>query len=194
MHEVGWPVLLAGGHFVQFNVYICIQSSYTLHIHESRYAYGLQSCKHSNCVYQLVETMSNEVVYISYSNFVFLLTAVSFLFSFFCFQFIQNRTIQAILKKITQSNLCLICNVQFANEIAVQHHFLNVHHTGTFACKVFGCTHVEKTNGDLRMHHCLWHSELVSSNFSLPVSVSNEIALNVIFFYCVGIIVKRFVL
>lgn len=99
----------------------------------------------------------------------------SFLF-FFIFEFKQltqsteNRSIQAILKKVTRSNLCLICDVHFINEIAVQQHYLNVHHTGTFVCKVFGCTQSEKTNGDLRLHYCLWHSELMPPNFSLPVS------------------------
>lgn len=87
---------------------------------------------------------------------------------------IQKRTIEAILEKVTRSNLCLICDVQFADKAAVEHHYLNVHHTGTFACKVFGCMKVEKTNGDLRMHHCLWHPELVASRKLLPVSDQRE--------------------
>lgn len=77
---------------------------------------------------------------------------------------------KAILQKVSRANLCLICDVQFGDETAMEHHYLNVHHVGNFACKVNRCGKVEKTNGDLRMHHCLWHLESTSSSVSLPVS------------------------
>lgn len=96
----------------------------------------------------------------------------------------ENRAIQAILKKVTRSNLCLICDIKFVNEIAVRRHYLNVHHVGTFACKVFGCKQVERTNGDLRKHYCLWHWELMSRKFLLPVSMWS------VFFRCFAITVK----
>lgn len=123
--------------------------------------------------------MSNEVVMCF--PFISEIKLFAHLLNFFLFPLklpldIQKRTTDAILEKVTRSNLCLICNVQFADKTAVEHHYLNVHHTSTFACKVFGCQKVEKTNGDLRMHHCLWHPELMTSKHSLPVS--NPLDLN----------------
>lgn len=79
------------------------------------------------------------------------------------------REIYAVLKKVTRLDWCLICDVKLSNQTDVLMHFLNVHQKGQFACNSFGCTHVADTNGDLRMHHLLWHSEMSSSTILLPV-------------------------
>lgn len=83
----------------------------------------------------------------------------------------ELRELEAVLKKVTRSSWCLICDLQFTDETTVRTHFLNVHQRGRFVCDSFGCKHVAETNGDLRLHYLLWHSETLSSTVLLPVSV-----------------------
>lgn len=80
------------------------------------------------------------------------------------------QTVQQQLQKVIKSNWCLICGINLSNKIAAKNHFMNIHHEGVFACKILGCHYVAKTNGDLRMHHLLWHSNEQAQNIRQPVS------------------------
>lgn len=91
---------------------------------------------------------------------------------------LETESIQQQLLKVTKSNWCLICNLKFINETAVRCHFLNVHQRGVFMCKVIGCTHLSASNGELRMHCLLFHSDIYTSLSSLPVKIKNDMKFN----------------
>lgn len=84
-------------------------------------------------------------------------------------QYLVTESIEQQLEKVIKSNWCLICENKFTDGKAARNHFLNVHHKGVFACKMLGCNYIVNTNGDLRMHHLLWHSDAQSQNCQLPV-------------------------
>lgn len=84
-------------------------------------------------------------------------------------QHMELELLQQHLKKVTKSNRCLICELDFPDDIAVHNHFIDIHQKGVFLCKITGCNFVANTNGDLRMHCLIWHSDHFSSSITLPV-------------------------